>query len=274
MRGFSGLGSFLLLLLLPPLVQPASAEYAPVHGLRMYYEVRGEPGRPVVVFLHGGMNSIHSSFARQLEQFSRTRRVIAIDQMGHGRTADLPGRALSYEAMAEDTAALLAHLGIPKADLVGWSDGGQIALRLAVAHPSLIRRVVASGVGLGASDRMRRNLANPQSWERLVNHGFPEGRAEYNRVSPDGARHWSVYAEKARSMWAASSWGFTPADLNRIKLPVMIVSGDRENVEEAMRVRKAIPQARLCVLPGTSHATFQERPEWLNRLVMDFLDEK
>src|SRR6185436_8898829 len=129
-------------------------------------------------------------FAKQIPAFSRTRRVVAIDQMAHGRTADAPGRALSYEQMSEDTAALLVHLGIRNADLVGWSDGGQIALRLAFIHPELIRRVVASGVGFGAGPGLQRNIADDKWWAKFSNDGFPEGRAEFNRVSPDGPGHW------------------------------------------------------------------------------------
>ncbi|MBI2687558.1 MAG: alpha/beta hydrolase [Acidobacteria bacterium] len=262
MRGSALLG----LLLLPS----AFAEYATVNGVRMYYEVHGQ-GRPVVL-LHGGMNSIQTSFARQIPAFSGTHRVIAIDQMAHGRTADVSGRALSYEQMAEDTAALLVHLGIRDADLVGWSDGGQIALRLAFTHPELIRRVVASGVGFGASPSMRRSMADDKWWDRFSNNGFPEGRAEYNRVSPDGPEHWRVYAEKARSMWGAPTWGFAEADLVKIKLPVLIISGDGEKVEEMARIFRAIPKAKLFVLPGTGHSTFQDRPDWLNRVVLDYLD--
>lgn len=249
---------------------PAAAEYAEVNGVRMYYEVHGQ-GRPVLL-LHGGMNSIHTSFSRQIGSLSRDHRVIAIDQMAHGRTADVPGRALSHEQMVEDTAALMVRLGIRNADLIGWSDGGQVALRLAFTHPELVRRVAASGVGFGASPRMRQNMADEAWWSRFWKSGFPEGRAEHARVSPDGPGHWQAYAEKARAMWSAPSWGFTPADLARIGTPVLIVSGDRENVEEAVRVFRAIPKARLYVIPGTGHSTFQSRPEWLNAVLLDFLD--
>jgi pimeloyl-ACP methyl ester carboxylesterase len=259
--------SLLLGLLLMP---PAFADYATVNGVRMYYEGHGQ-GRPVVL-LHGGMNSIQTSFAKQIPAFSRTRRVIAIDQMAHGRTADVPGRALSYEQMAEDTAALLIHLGIRNADVVGWSDGGQIALRLAFTHPELIRRVVASGVGFGAGPGLQRNIADDKWWDKFSNNGFPEGRAEYNRISPDGPDHWKVYAEKTRPMWGAPNWGFTESDLAKIKLPVLIISGDREKVEDTVRIFRAIPQAKLFVLPGTRHSTFQDRPDWLNPVVLDFLD--
>src|ERR1017187_6972238 len=87
---------------------PALAEYVEVHGIKMYYEIHGE-GRPVVL-LHGGTSTIQSSFAEQLPVLARNHRVIAIEQMGHGHTADMAGRELSYEGMTEDTAALLVHL--------------------------------------------------------------------------------------------------------------------------------------------------------------------
>jgi len=252
------------------LLPSAFGEYVTVNGVRMYYEAHGR-GRPVVL-LHGGMNSIQTSFAKQIPAFSRTHRVIAIDQMAHGRTADVPGRALSYEQMAEDTASLLLHLGIRDADLVGWSDGGQIALRLAFTHPELIRRVVASGVGFGAGPSFQRDLADEKWWDKFSNDEFPEGHAEYNRVSPDGPEHWKVYTEKARPMWGAPNWGFTESDLAKIKVPVLIISGDREEVEEMVHIFRAIPHARLFVLPSTRHSTFQDRPDWLNPVVLDFLD--
>lgn len=258
-------------LLLTLVVCPAMAESAAVNGLKMYYEVYGE-GQPVVL-LHGGMNSIHTSFAAQIGPFARNHRVIAIDQMGHGRTADIPGRPLSYEQMAADTAALLAQLGIRGAGLVGWSDGGQIALRLAYTHPHLVRKAVASGAGFGSSAEGRKRMLDPAWWERFWKSGFPEGRAEYERVSPDGPAHWKAYAEKARAMWIAPSWGLTAAEAARIRVPVLILSGDREDVEEGVRLYRAIPRARLFVVPGTGHSTFQQRPELVNSVVLNFLDK-
>lgn len=259
-----------ILALFALLLPSAWAEYATVNGVRMYYEIRGQG--PPVVLLHGGMNSIQTSFARQIPVFSRTRRVIAIEQMAHGHTADVAGRAISYEQMAEDTATLLVKLGLRNVDLVGWSDGGQIALRLAFTHPELVRRVVASGVGLGASASLQRSFYDDAWWEKFWKSGFPEGRAEYNRISPDGPEHWKVYAEKARPMWAAASWGFTERDLTGIRAPVLILSGDKETVEEAVRVFRAIPKAQIFVVPGTGHSTFQERAEWVNMVVLAFLD--
>ena len=180
------------------------------------------------------------------------------------------GRELSYEGMAEDTAALLAQLGISNADVIGWSDGGQLALRLAFTHPELVRRVVASGVGLGADtpqmQQAMRSLS-PDRWSA-------QARGEYARVSPDGAQHWPVFFDKIRTMWAKPSWGFSEQDLGKIKATVLIVAGDRDftRVEETTRIYRTIPGARLAILPGTDHFTFQKRPGWLNAMILDFLD--
>ncbi|MCC6537576.1 MAG: alpha/beta fold hydrolase [Bryobacterales bacterium] len=248
---------------------PAWAEYASVRGARLYYELHGAADAPPIVLLHGGMHSAAMSFAKQIPAFARTRRVIAIEQMGHGHSPDVAGRALTYEAMSEDTAALLKHIAIRDADVVGWSDGGQIALRLAFTHPELVRRAVASGVGFGASPAMRARLAAAD-----VTAFFPAARADYAKVSPDGAEHWKVLGEKCRAMWAGATWGFTTAELGRIARPVLIVAGDRDTsgVEEAVRVFRAIPGAQLYIVPGTGHFTFGERPEWMNRVTEEFLN--
>jgi pimeloyl-ACP methyl ester carboxylesterase len=254
------------------LALPALAEYAEVHGIKMYYEVHGK-GRPVVL-LHGGMNSIQTSFAKQIPVLAASHRVIAIEQMAHGHTPDVPGRKLSYEGMAEDTAALLVHLGIQNADLIGWSDGGQLALRLAFTHPGLIRRVVVSGVGLGATPEMVNQLGAEKDFAKLAAAMFPKGFEDYKRLSPDGPDHWPVYAAKGWAMWSGPTWGFSLPDLAKIGLPVLMIAGDNDvtGIEETVRIFRAIPKAKLCILPGTGHSTFQTRPDWLNPILLDFLD--
>lgn len=247
---------------------PGFCEYAEVHGIKMYYEIHGE-GRPVVL-LHGGTSTIQASFAEQIPLLARSHRVIAIEQMGHGHTGDVAGWELSYEGMTEDTAALLAKLGIQNADVIGWSDGGQLALRLAFTHPDLVRRVVASGVGLGATTPQMQQAMRALS----ADHWPAQVREEYARVSPDGPQHWPVFFDKIRTMWAKPSWGISEEELGKIKAPVLIVAGDRDftRVEETTRIYRMIPGARLAILPGTDHFTFQKRPGWLNPMILDFLD--
>lgn len=249
---------------------PAFGDYAEVHGIKMYYEVHGEG--PPVVLLHGGTGTIQSSFAEQIPVLSRSHRVIAIEQMGHGHTGDVTDRELSYEGMTEDTAALLVHLGMQNADVVGWSDGGQLALRLAFTHPELVHRVVASGVGLGAVTPQMQQAMRSLSAE----HWSPQTREEYARISPDGPQHWAVFFEKIKTMWAKPTWGFSEQDLGKIKAAVLIVAGDRDftRVEETTHIYRMIPNARLAILPGTDHFTFQKRPGWLDPMILDFLDGK
>src|SRR5262249_30250334 len=121
----------------------AVSGYASVGELRMFYEDHGS-GRPIVL-LHGGGSTVQTSFGVLIPRLARSRRVVAPRQQGDGHTADLD-RPLSLDGMADDTATLLAQLGVRDADVLGFSMGGAIALRLAIRHPALVRRlVVCSG---------------------------------------------------------------------------------------------------------------------------------
>ena len=117
--------------------------YALVNGLNMYYEIHGE-GQPLVL-LHGALSAIGTSFSKVLPQLSSTRQVIAVEQQAHGHTADID-RPLTYEQMADDTAALLQQLGFEKADLFGWSMGAGIALQIVIRHPEVVRKLVLASV--------------------------------------------------------------------------------------------------------------------------------
>ena len=112
--------------------------YAPVNGLRLYYEIRGT-GKPLIL-LHGGVVGI-SMFGPNLEALSQKRQIIAVELQGHGHTADID-RPLSYEAMADDIAGLMKYLNLAQADVMGYSLGGGVALQTAIRHPELVRRLV------------------------------------------------------------------------------------------------------------------------------------
>ena len=118
----------------------AAGGYASVNGLNMYYEIHGS-GEPLVI-LHGGMSTI-GAFYRILPALAKSRQIIAVEQQGHGHTADID-RPFSFEQMADDTAALLPQLGVKKADVFGYSDGGMVALEMAIRHPELIRKLAIS----------------------------------------------------------------------------------------------------------------------------------
>src|SRR5580698_2012515 len=163
-----------------------------VHGTKLYVEVSGSG--PPIVFLHGGFSFFDRSFTQQKAYFSAFRTVIGIDQRGHGHSPD-DTRPFEYRAMAEDTAAVLQQLHVGAADIVGHSDGGNVALLLARYHPDLVRRVVVSGANF------RGDFAGVLAyvWLRWVKseERFAAGidaalRRDYAAVSPYGDRHWSV----------------------------------------------------------------------------------
>jgi pimeloyl-ACP methyl ester carboxylesterase len=114
--------------------------YAPVNGLRMYYEIHGStnPGQLPLVLLHGGGDTIETSFGHLLPALAPNRRIIVFEQQGCGRTADIEDRPFSFEQSADDTAALLKHLDIHRADLFGFSNSGTIALQVAIRYPQLV----------------------------------------------------------------------------------------------------------------------------------------
>ena len=117
--------------------QKPTTGYAPVNGLKMYYEVHGS-GKPVVL-LHGAFMTITNNWAGWISELSKTRKVIAVEMQGHGRTADVP-RDITYENLADDVAALLNHLKVARADLIGYSMGGAVAMQTAILNGQNTRK--------------------------------------------------------------------------------------------------------------------------------------
>ncbi len=232
--------------------QPGNWHWAMIHGHRIYYAVGGSGS--TLLLLHGGGDSGEHSFERQIGIFSQHHRIIAPDQVGQGRTPDVPG-PLSYTAMMQDTAALLQFLRLRHVDVIGFSDGGILALMLAVRHPELVRRIVISGVniapeGLGADQLQALRAAQTK-----------------RPITVD---------EKLAQLWLSSPTGeeLNPALLSKIEQPVLVISGDRDAItlEHTLQIFHALPHAELCVLPGTDHGTFTGRPEWVNPIIGQFLE--
>lgn len=242
-----------------------------VRGARLYTQTFGS-GAPVV-FLHGGAHHFDNTFARQRDFFAAFRRVIGIDQSGHGHSPDT-ARPFSYREMADDTAALIARLGVGPVDLVGHSDGGNVALLVARHHPHLVRRVVVSGANLRAGHpaaelKRRAAMTTEEIAQRLA--GL---RADHVGVSPDGADHWPVFAAKSWHLW------LTPvvidaADLRAIQAPVLVIAGDRDlaPLEETLELYRGLARGQLMILPDTGHATFQDRPDVMNAAIRTFLEQ-
>jgi pimeloyl-ACP methyl ester carboxylesterase len=137
--------------------QTIQTGYAPVNGLKIYYEIHGtaKPRRPPLMLLHGGGDTIGTSFGRVLPALARDRQIIAFEQQGYGHTADIVERPFSFEQSADDTAALLEYLHIGQADLFGFSNGGTIALQVTIRHPRVVRKLVVHQGSLSATAAIR-----------------------------------------------------------------------------------------------------------------------
>jgi pimeloyl-ACP methyl ester carboxylesterase len=234
--------------------------YVAVNGLNMYYEVHGE-GSPLLL-LHGGGGSIPEKW---IPYFAPPFRVIAPEQMGHGRTADLVDRPFHYHDMAEDTVELMRQLAIESAVVVGYSDGGIIALDMAIHHPERVTKLAVTG----ANARFDGYTADNQEYARSFDPLSEPVSEKYAQLSSDGAEHWPVVLGRLRPMWAAEP-SFTNEELQSIEAPTLLVFGDRDIVtpEHAVEMFRTIPGAQLCVVPNAGHGTMPKET------VLKFLHEE
>jgi pimeloyl-ACP methyl ester carboxylesterase len=252
--------------------------YIEVRGARLYTQIYGHG--PPVLFLHGGMVFFDNSFAKQRDYFSTFRTVIGIDQRGHGHSPDGPW-SLSYKLMADDTAAIIEQLGLGPVDVVGHSDGADLALILVRDHPQLVRRLVISGanirVDLSAEEKQRAQWSPEQLAAHLRATAAslpPWFLPDYARVSPDGPDHWMKLLAKCYDMWLQPVV-IEPADLRNISIPVLVMAGDHDftSLEENAEIFRDLPHGQLIIVPASSHGTFNKRPELVNLAIREFLEQ-
>lgn len=261
---------------------PAASGYIPVDGLRIYYEVQGK-GQPLIL-LHGGLGS-GEMFNSILPALSGNREVITVDLQGHGRTADID-RPLSYQTMADDIAALCRYLKIAPADVMGYSVGGEVALRIAIQHPDVVRRLII------VSATFRRDGWYPEIVSQ-ESHLDAQAAAQmkqtpyyqtYVHIAPR-PQDWPILCAKMGTMFRQDyDWS---SDVAQIKMPVLLVFGDADAVRTSNAVQffellgggrregvwdeSGMSNAQLAILPGTTHYTIYSSP-LLASLTTTFLD--
>ena len=246
--------------------------YAPVNGLQIYYEIHGrsDSQKLPLVLLHGGDPTIETSFSRTLPLLARTRLVIAFEQQGHGRTADIADRPFTFEQSAEDTVSLLRYLKIEKADFFGYSNGGHIAIQIALGHSDVVRKLVVM------SAMFSREGSDPGFWESFkhtkLNEMPAELREAYLRVAPHPEDLQSYFAKSVQRMLEFKGW--TPEEMRSIAAPTLVVIGDHDIVrpEHAVLMFRLLPNSQLAILPGTDHMTVVNRSDWLVAMIGAFLD--
>ncbi len=261
----------------------ADTGYAPVNGLEMYYESHGS-GRPTLL-LHGAYHTVEA-LGPLLSGLARTRRVIAPEQQGHGRTADVD-RPFTYEQMADDTAELLRHLEIDEADVIGYSMGGGIALQMAIRHPALVRKLVVASAGY-TSDSM--HAVALEMFPAITPEMFAGSPTEeaYIRTAPN-PDDFPKLVEKLKGLHT-TDFAWPQEDIMGIAAPTLIVLGDSDGIRlqhavELFELRGGgvmgdladMPASQLAVLPGTSHyvppgSGLLDRSDWLLAMIPPFLD--
>ena len=266
---WSAMGIFLAASILAHAQESTTAPhsgYAQVNGLKMYYEMHGN-GQPLIL-LHGGLGS-SDLFRDILPELSRNRQVIAVDLQAHGRTADID-RPLSYQAMADDIAALIRYLKLEKADVMGYSVGGEVALRTAIQHPEAIKKLVVVSATFRRDGWYPEIVTGMEHTDRGMGEQMkqtPMYRA-YQRVAPR-AQDWPVLCAKLGVMFRKKyDWS---NEVSEIKAPVLLVFGDADAVRTAHAVEffellgggkkdggwdgSGMSHARLAILPGVTHYT-------------------
>ncbi|MEP6942632.1 MAG: alpha/beta fold hydrolase [Betaproteobacteria bacterium] len=233
--------------------------YASVNGLNMHYDMHGDG--PPLLLLHGGGGPVSDKW---VSFFAPHFRVIAPQQMGYGRTADAVDRPFHYHEMAEDTLELMRQIGVESARVVGYSDGGIIALDMAIHHPEHVTRLAVTGANA------RTDGYTAVHWEGVAATAADWPAPEsYCRLSPDGAEHWPVLLRRLQRMWAVEPC-FTYEQLQVIKAPTLLIFGDRDLVtlEHAVEMFKSVPGAQLCVVPRAGHGIMPKEA------VLTFLNEQ
>jgi pimeloyl-ACP methyl ester carboxylesterase len=252
-------------------------KYVEANALRVYYEACGE-GEPLLL-IHGG-TATGRSWASHLPAFAGHFRVYTPDSRGHGRT-DNPAGELGYRAMADDVAALIAALDLRRPLVLGYSDGGQIALELGMRYPGLARALVLGGTQFRFSEayledaRALLGIADGEEadLERLEREQ-PEFVAYLREAHGHvyGPEYWTTYVRQLAALWL-TPLHYAPEDLAAITDPVLLLVGDRDGVatEESIELFRLLPDAELAVAPGSDHGFIEAKAGLFDALALDFL---
>lgn len=259
--------------------KPIESGYAPVNGIKVYYEVYGQ-GMPIVL-LHGSFYTIDLNWSQLIPELAKHRKVIAIEMQGHGHSP-YSGRALSITTLASDVEKVMDHLKIDSADVAGYSMGGSIAYQFAVQSPKRLRKLVIIS-----------STYKTDGWLPIVNTAFegfkPEYfdnsplRTAYDAAAPDTTK-WPMFLKQ---MFDFAKVPFNCGDSNIAKItsPVLLISGDNDGVDkiELMKTYQLLgggisadlvpmPKSHLAIVPSQGHVSLMMQTGTILKYLKDFLD--
>jgi pimeloyl-ACP methyl ester carboxylesterase len=284
----------MLMTMLPSAVvsaqQKPTTGYAPVNGLKMYYEIHGE-GAPVVL-LHGAFTTITNNWTAPwgngatdwIAELSKTRKVIAVEMQGHGRTADIT-RDITFENLSDDVAGLLDYLKIERADIIGYSLGGGVAMQCAIRHPEKVRKIISISAVIRRDGWVKEGA---DALPKLTADAFKGSpiEAEYKKLSPK-PNEFPDFVKHVVAM-VSKPYDFGADKFKATKAPMFFIHGDAdgvrfEHIAEMYRLKgggnthgdmQPRSESRLAILPDTTHVTLMFRMSTIVPMVNDFLDAK
>jgi pimeloyl-ACP methyl ester carboxylesterase len=243
----------------------AVGKYANVNGIKLYYEIYGEA--EALLLLHGNGSSI-AAFSSQIPELSKHFKVIAVDSRAQGKSTDSDAE-ITYALMASDMSALIDQLHLGSVNVVGWSDGGNIGLELALAHPEQVKKLVTFGANYTHVDyeAPHDDVVMQPDDPRLLNTKKAIAVARKSRPELSAA------VQKKLGDLIEKYPNITLAQLAQIKTPALVVAGDHDviKLEQTISLYRNLPHAQLWIVPGATHFVAMEQPEWVNREVIAFL---
>jgi pimeloyl-ACP methyl ester carboxylesterase len=259
-------------------IKPSNSGYAPVNGIKVYYEVYGE-GRPIVL-LHGAFMTIDMNWGQLIPELSKTRKVIAIELQGHGHT-QFSDRKLSHATLASDVEGVMDYLKVDSADVAGYSFGGAVAYQLAIQSPKRLRKLVI------ISSTYKSN-----GWLPEVSNAFKNMKPEffanspmqtaYDAVAPDKTK-WTKFLEQMFA-FAAVPFNFGDSNISKISVPVLIISGDNDGLDKIELIKTykllggavaadlgTMPKSQLAIVPSQSHVSLMMQTTTILTYLNSFL---
>jgi pimeloyl-ACP methyl ester carboxylesterase len=258
--------------------KPSDSGYAPVNGIKVYYEVYGE-GRPVVL-LHGAFMTIDLNWGELIPELSKTRKVIAIELQGHGHTP-FSDRKLSHATLASDVEGVMDHLKIDSADVVGYSYGGSVAYQFGIQSPKRVTKLVI------ISSTYKSN-----GWQPEVSNAFKSMKpalfantpmkTAYDAVAPDKTK-WTKFLEQMIA-FAGTPYNLGDSNIPKISAPVLIISGDNDGLDKIELIKTyqllggavvgdfgAMPKSQLAIVPSQGHVSLMMQTTTILGYLNNFL---
>lgn len=259
-------------------IKPSGSGYAPVNGIKMYYEVYGA-GKPIVL-LHGAFYTIDMNWSQLIPELSKTRKVIAVEMQGHGHTP-YSDRKFSISTLASDVAGVLDYLKIDSADIAGFSMGGSVAYQFAVQYPKRLRKLVIIS-----------STYKTAGWLPIVNGGFKDFKPEffdntplktaYDAVAPDKS-NWRKFLEQM-IVFAGEPFNVGDANISKIATPVLIISGDNDGLDKVELMKtyqllgggvsadlQPMPASQLAIVPSQGHVSLMMQTTTILNYLNNFL---